>query len=202
MSKKVKKIIYLSSGAVYGETSRKSESEPAITINTNSPQAAYALGKLASENFLKSFCVENNIQLVILRAFTFGGPDLPTNTHYALGNFIDDAKNNRDIIINGNGKDKRSYLHQDDLSRVLLDSMAMDGPFNLYNVGSGSAIELAELARKIATLSGKDIGVKILNKTQSRNSHYVPAIEKLVRERGFEQSKNLDELILSMLSEE
>ena len=53
--------------------------------------------------------------------FLFSGIHLPLNVHFAIGNFIQNVIDDKDIIIKGDGKSVRSYLDQDDMSEWILD---------------------------------------------------------------------------------
>ena len=194
----MKKIIYLSSGAVYGGALNPAEDLRELTLNMESPIVFYALGKLSAERYLQSFCKEHNISLTILRAFTFGGPDLPRDSHYALGNFIQNVLNGEDITIKGDGKALRSFMHQDDLSRVI-GMMINDDKSNIYNVGSQEAVSIKELAQRAISLSGKNLQIQIQNKHVPHSIDYVPNISKLLKDKDFRLNHTLDDIIRSML---
>ena len=194
----VRKIIYLSSGAVYGSALRPHESLSELTLNMASPVVYYALGKLSAERYLQSFCLEHDISLTILRAFTFGGPDLPRDTHYALGNFVQNVLDGEDISIKGDGKVLRSYMHQDDLCEVIC-MMINDDKSNIFNVGSDEPVSIKDLAERIIALSGKDLKLRILSEQRSHNDDYVPNIAKLLEEKNFKLNFTLDDIIQSML---
>jgi len=78
----VQRLLYVSSGAVYGvqppELSHIPETFPC------NPVTAYGKGKLKAEQM----CLESGIETVIARCFAFVGPWLPLDTYFAIGNFI------------------------------------------------------------------------------------------------------------------
>ena len=178
LRKKIRRLIFLSSGAVYGNSNVKSEDVENYSLDLNSRQNAYALAKLASEQYLKSFCKQNSIELSILRCFTFAGPRIPKNSHYAFSNFIEAACSGVDIAVKGNGADIRSYLHHDDFARILREVIIRDEIPTIMNVGSSEEVTIRSLAERIAN-KYENCKVQILNKTQSINKHYVPNIQKL-----------------------
>jgi len=178
LQKKVRRLIFLSSGAVYGNTNLKIEDVEHYSFDLNSKQNAYALAKLTSEQYLKSFCTKHSIELSILRCFTFAGPRIPKNSHYAFSNFIEAACSGLDIAVQGTGADVRSYLHHDDFARILREVIIREEIPTIMNVGSSEEVSIKSLAEKIANKS-ENCKVQILNKTQSINKHYVPNIQKL-----------------------
>ena len=109
----VKRMLFTSSGAVYGP--QEPEYERLAETHPCRPVTAYGKGKLAAEQL----CLESGIPTVIARCFAFIGPYLPLDIHFAAGNFLRDALENRPIIIRSDGRPLRSYLHSDDLVRFL-----------------------------------------------------------------------------------
>lgn len=199
LRKKVRRLIFLSSGAVYGNTNLKIEDVENYCFDLNSKQNAYALAKLTSEQYLKSFCAQHSIELSILRCFTFAGPRIPKNSHYAFSNFIEAACSGRDIAVKGTGADVRSYLHHDDFAQILREVIIREEVPTIMNVGSSEDVTIKSLAEKIAN-KHENCKVHILNKTQSVNEHYVPNIQKLKkffpRFAPIELEKIIDESIL------
>lgn len=139
----VKRVLLTSSGAVYGkqpaEISHISE-----TFQCN-PNTVYGKGKLAAEKI----CLESDIDTVIARCFAFVGPYLSLDIHYAIGNFIKDCIDNRDIHIQGDGTPFRSYLYASDLMYWLWSILLNASPKSIYNVGSDSEVSIKELASKV-----------------------------------------------------
>lgn len=196
----VKKIIYISSGAVYGDYSYPVKEDLPCRLKLGDYTNHYGLGKITSETLLKSFCKENSVKLNILRPFAFGGKDLPRNVHYALGNFIEDVKSGRDIIINGNGKDVRSYMHQNDFVRVVLEIAKDSRYFTIHNVGSEEKITLKGLANKIIEIDGLKRNILIKNLKSEKHNFYVPSFKKFKKEFNFELKFQLSDIIQDMLN--
>lgn len=195
----VKKIIYISSGAVYGDYCYPVKEDLPCRLKLANYNNHYGLGKITSETLLKSFCEENSLKLNILRPFAFGGKDLPRNVHYALGNFIEDVKSGRDIIINGNGKDVRSYMHQDDLVRAILEIVKDSRNFTLHNVGSEEKITLKDLANKIIEIDGLKRNVFIKSLKSENHNFYVPSFKKFKKDFNFEIKFQLSDILQDML---
>lgn len=141
----VKKLLFTSSGAVYGpQTTSVSEDAPCR------PTTAYGKGKLLAERM----CIDSGIPAYIARCFAFVGPHLNRRIHYAIGNFIQDCLDNKPIVIKGDGTPLRSYLYADDLVEWLFAILERGQPGRPYNVGSPHGLSIRELAETVrSTLS-------------------------------------------------
>ena len=131
--KKIKRILYISSGAVYGVQPDDVERIP--ETQKCEPVTVYGKSKLEAEKM----CLESGIETVIARCFAFIGKYLPKSKHYAIGNFMDDCLHERPIILQGDGTAMRSYLYADDLVEWLLALLERGTIGQAYNVGSDKA---------------------------------------------------------------
>ena len=157
-------FLYISSGAIYGkqpsDVSHITESN-SFKININNSRAAYAEGKRVAELYCSTYHEKYNLPLKIARCFAFVGPYLPLDTHFAIGNFINNILHNEDILIKSDGSTIRSYMYPSDLI-IWLWRILLKGEVNeAYNVGSDESISILKLAKKIKKMSKKDISIKI-----------------------------------------
>lgn len=152
-----KKILYTSSGAVYGQSNLnrkrtnelKTQCEP---DDNNNLKKVYANIKINWEDFLlKNF---GDIA-VIARCFAFVGPRLPLDKHFVIGNFINDYLHNRSINVKAKNKVYRSYMYSDDLVECLLTMLTSKKTLNnkIFNVGSDEEIEIRDMANIFNQLS-------------------------------------------------
>lgn len=176
-------FLFVSSGAIYGKQpwnrSHINEAD-SFKININNSNAAYAEGKRIAELYCSTYFEKNNLPIKIARCFAFVGPYLPLDTHFAIGNFINNVINNEDIVIKGDGSTIRSYMYASDLI-VWLWRILLKGEINQpYNVGSDEAISIKQLAEKISNVSMANVAVKILGTTVKKENIdiYCPDILK------------------------
>ena len=118
---------------------------------------------------------------IIARLFAFGGEYLPRDTHFAIGNFIQNALDRQPIAIQGDGRTRRSYLYGADMATWLWSALAHGETASPFHIGSEHSVSILELAQTVATVSGEvlhfipEITVaKKINLSESVHQ-YVPA---------------------------
>lgn len=201
------KFLYISSAAVYGkqpiELSNLSEEYRGApyTTDDNFDHSVLGESKRISELLTTIYSKKYSFESKIARCFSFVGPYIPLNIHYAIGNFMRDALKGGPININSDGTSLRSYLYTSDLI-VWLWTILFKGKNNeIYNVGSEEAISILKLAKMISNLSNNNIEINI-NKGANKNSSnkYIPSIEKIKLDLGLKQNVNLKYSIQRTLS--
>lgn len=182
-----KRFLLTSSGAVYG---RQPESVSHLHEDYFGgpdwldPNAAYAESKRVSEQMSSICAKKSDIHFSIARCFTFVGPHLPLDQHFAIGNFIRDALAGRKISIRGDGTPMRSYLYAADLAiwlwTMLLRKTELDSNPSVYNVGSGDAISIRDLARTVVEELNSSLQIEIARQAQTGLGleQYVPDVRK------------------------
>jgi dTDP-glucose 4,6-dehydratase len=175
------KIVYTSSGAVYGQQPSTLEKIPeTYTLQCSVDQMAenkrdYAAAKRDTELMMTTLAAEG-LQLAIARCFAFVGQYLPRDQHFAIGNFIGCALEGRPIEVRATSPVIRSYLYADDLVLWLMTiAEHANCACPIYNVGSDEPIGILELAQTIA----KRCGLAVLHAPQESQpiDRYVPAID-------------------------
>ena len=181
------KILYISSGAVYGKQpeSNKGFKENYLQFNNKisfkkSYKKQYSEIKFKNEKLFQQFG-KTGAKVSIARCFSFVGPNLPLNTNYVIGNIINNVLRNKDINIKANYRIIRSYMYSDDLVRWLLK--ILDNSNNrcpVFNVGSNNKISI----HKIANFLAKKYCLKILSskKFSKKIDNYIPNTDKAKRE--------------------
>lgn len=187
-NKKLKNLLYISSGAVYGNSNTKPVNED-FPCN---PVTVYGKSKLEAEHL----CLESGLPCSIARCFAFVGEYLPLDVHFAIGNFIRDCLNNKDIVIKGDGSPLRSYLYAGDLARWLWTILMNGKNGEAYNVGSDFSVSIAELASVVRRVAGTTNGIRILTPPSGGTPQcYVPDISKARHELGLEGEVALEDAI-------
>ena len=177
------KILYTSSGAVYGQTNLNNNQTNELKTkpnpdDNNEIKKVYANIKMEWEDFLLDNYPDHTL---IARCFAFVGPSLPLDKHFVIGNFIDDYLHNRVINVEAKNKVYRSYMYSADLVEWLLTILTSNKTFNnrIYNVGSDEEIEIHDMANIFNQLSNHP--EKVYDLDNLITERYVPAID-LARE--------------------
>jgi nucleoside-diphosphate-sugar epimerase len=200
----VKKLFYLSSGAVYGQQPVALSYLPETYLggpNCLDPKQAYAEAKRLAELECCIVAKQSSLKIPIARIFALTGAFLPLNAHFAMGNFIDDALHGRDIVIEGDGRPYRSYLYAADLITWLLAIWNRGQSQTAYNVGSDQALSIADLAQEVIRLVAPAQQVIIrgaqgAEDTVEAASRYIPDIRRAQADLGLSVSTSLERAIL------
>jgi UDP-glucuronate decarboxylase len=200
----VKKILFTSSGVVYGSIGSELNG---IAENyhgapdVSRPDAALGEGKRIAEYLCAYYQEKYGISYAIGRCFSFVGPLLPLSLHYAIGNFIKNCIHNEEIIINGDGSPVRSYLYMGDAINWLLQLVLSDKSKSTYNIGSSRSISIENLARltKDVLASKNKVTIKGLQTSADGNfarNFYIPDISLIKRDFKITESTSLEKSIM------
>jgi len=192
----VRRLLYVSSGAVYGalagQLSGAKEDDHALA----EPLTPYAAAKSHAE----LLCLESGVDFVTARAFAFLGPYLPLDAHFAAGNFLRDAHRGGPILVRGDGTALRSYLYPADLVVWLLRILLHGQRAHAYNVGSDEVVTTAQLARLIAEAVNPTPEVIIQSvQPQGPQNIYLPDIRRARTELNLDVAIPLREAITRTL---
>jgi dTDP-glucose 4,6-dehydratase len=192
------RIVYVSSGAVYGTQPADLESIPEdYDINDHQiiPEGKrdYAIAKRNAEQSIIDLGARG-ISVSIARCFAFVGKYLPRDQHFAIGNFIADGLAGSPIKVKANHLVYRSYMYADDLVEWMMEILVnANSNCPTFNVGSNEALSIGDLAIKIAGYFG--VGVKAEDIVSKKIDRYVPSIQKAFDELGLGCKFDLDQSI-------
>jgi dTDP-glucose 4,6-dehydratase len=200
-SRRVRKLLLTSSGAIYGPQPPDLERISEEFIWAPRPEdasAGYAHGKRAAEFLCSVAAAQTELQAKIARCFAFVGPALPLNANFAIGNFIRDALHGDRIEVTGDGTPRRSYLYAADLAIWLWTILFLGESGRPYNVGSEVDLSISDLARLVAEVLRPGLPVHIAEPTAAETlpSRYVPATTRAARELGLQSRVVLDDAVL------
>ncbi len=194
----IKKIVFSSTGSVYGEATKFPISE-----NSEFPTQTsfYASSKLAAEAFITSYCEGYNFKSWIFRFVSILGPKY---SHGHVFDFYKKLLHNRNILkVLGNGLQKKSYLHIDDcISAVLKSIKFFDENINIINIGHDEYINVKRSVKIIT----KELNLKpkiIFSSKESRgwigDNSFIFLSNKKLKKTGWKPKHSIEESIIDTL---
>jgi UDP-glucose 4-epimerase len=161
----VRRVVFASSGALYGEQGKQPISE-GQRPNPNSP---YGVSKIAAEYYVATLGAVNSIETVSLRIFNAYGPgqELPPSYPPVIPHLLRQAQTGGSLVILGDGTQTRDFVFVDDVVDALVAAAtATDVNRAVINIGSGQEVSINDLAAKVARLSANRTDV-LHNRAQS-----------------------------------
>ena len=201
------KILFTSSGAVYGSRNikKKFKEKDLVSLKNVSSfkgyKKEYAKSKIIIENKFKELG-KNGYNVSIARLFTFIGKRILIRNDFAITNLVKQAQNPKikNISLNSSKNVYRGYMHSDDLIRwvikILINS---NSKCEIYNVGSDEAITIKQLANLIAKKFKKNVSIKNKKISKDNIDYYVPSISKIKKELNLINKFNIIKSLYQIL---
>ncbi len=150
----VKRVVFASSGAVYGEQDIEMVHEDLLPA----PTSPYAVSKLAAEGYVRTIGGIWGIETVSLRIFNAYGPEqnVPPAHPPVIPQFIRQILGGGSIIMHDTGRQIRDYVYIDDVVQALASAAtAPNIDRQIINVGTGVGTSIKELIQAIEQATGK-----------------------------------------------
>ena len=150
------KLLFTSSSCVYGHKDVMREDDPAYDLDT-----PYAITKLLGEHYCRYWSRQLGIDTIVVRLFnTYGPHEYPGRYRNVIPNFFALAMRGEPLPITGTGDETRDFNFVGDVVRGLLAAMAATTPAGeVYNLASGTATRIGDLARSINDITGNRAGL-------------------------------------------
>lgn len=194
-----KKFIYASTMSVYGQQPDQIISETTSTI----PKSFYAVGKLASENYLRIYNQEYGLACTALRLFNVygAGQNLENLKQGMVSIFLAQALKNKHIMIKGSRDRFRDFVYIDDVvdAFVKAEKHAKD-KFMVYNVASGVRTTVEYLINKLVENLSFDIEITYSQSTPGDQFGIYGDYTRVSKELGWKPSISINEGIIKMVA--
>jgi len=191
----VKRVIYVSSCAVYGEPVRL----PIDENHPTNPLSPYAASKLAAEAYCRSYAFCYGFDVAVFRLFNVYGPRQSDDYAGVISEFVRRVCNGEPPVIYGSGEQSRDFIYVSDVVECLVKAIDLSG-FEVFNLGSGRAMTINELAELVLRLSGRS-GLEPVRVEGRRGEVFasVADVSKVERVLGFRAKKPLEEGIKELI---
>ena len=202
----IKKLIFASTAAVYGDP----ETIPITEDAPKNPTNTYGMTKLAMDMAITSECIAHDMAATSLRFFNVAGAygdageRHPVETHIIpIALEVLAGKREKFSIFGDDyptrdGTCVRDYIHVVDLARAAI--MALDklesGKHTIYNLGSGDGFSNREVITAVEKVTGKQLPVEVGPRREGDPATLIASSEKAHRELGWAPSRpTLEEMI-------
>lgn len=154
----IQKFLFASSTAVYGE-------DNPLPLKENYPPkpiSPYGASKASAEHYCTAFHRTYRLPTIILRYFNVYGPRQEKSTYSGvITKFLNNAKNNRPLVIYGNGEQTRDFVHVEDIvnaTLLALESNRSNG--QILNVCTGKPTSINQLVHTLKGIIPKNLQIK------------------------------------------
>ncbi|HEY4718071.1 MAG TPA: NAD-dependent epimerase/dehydratase family protein [Anaerolineales bacterium] len=198
----VRRVVFASSGAVYGDQ----QEQPLSEDSPPNPRSPYAVSKLAAEYYVRTIGSLWGIETVCLRIFNAYGPGqhLPPSHPPVVPNWLRQAVRGGSLVVHGDGKQTRDFIYVQDVVRALVGAAtAPDLNQLVLNVGSGQETSMRDLAQLILDVTGSEAEILYAPRNDTGASRMCADTELTAKMLGFKPRTTLvDGLKLTLKEDE
>ncbi|MCC6639017.1 NAD-dependent epimerase/dehydratase family protein [Candidatus Falkowbacteria bacterium] len=178
------KFLQFSSSVVYGMPTTRGvyvEETSFFPVDPLSPNGVYDEGKRVADTLVMTYREKYNLDAKIIRIFRTYGPRMPLFEGHMIPDFIVNALNGEPLVIFGSEQFETSLVYVDDVisacHKVMMSPHA--GP---YNVGNPLSYKLADVAKKIITMTQSTSKIEYQGALQFMRELALPNISKIKKE--------------------
>jgi len=187
------KFLQSSTSEVYGEPEITPQYEKYRgNVNTVGIRSCYDEGKRVAETLVMEYHNQHNVDTRIVRIFNTYGPKMDKNDGRVVTNFINQALNDKDITLYGDGEQTRSFCYIDDQIDGLIKLMNSDYIYPI-NIGNPHEITVKELASITLRLTNSNSKIVYENLPIDDPTNRKPDITRANNILGWYPNYNLEE---------
>jgi len=188
----VRRVVFASSSSVYGTSHELPKREDMAPM----PVSPYAVAKLASEGYCRSFGEVYGLETVALRYFNVFGPRQDPRSQYAavVPNFITSLLTGERPTIFGDGEQSRDFTFVENVVQANLLAMEADvAPGRVYNVACGERVSLNQLFSVLRELADSGVEPVYAAPRAGDVRHSLADLTASRRDLGYEPTVDLRE---------
>ena len=185
----VRKIVFLSSSAVYGDPDY-------LPIDENHPLkmiSPYGISKHTAEHYLYVYYHNYNIDYVVLRLANVYGPRQGLGrTIGVIPSFIQRFLENKPIIIYGDGSQTRDFVFVGDVAEAVVMALKKPTIRKIFNLGSQTEVSIIGLVRRLEKFFNKKAKIEFAPANTGDIKRMVLLIDNIRKELGWKPRTNFD----------
>ena len=185
----MRRLVLASSSEVYQSPPHvpTDETAPLVVPDPLNPRLSYGAGKIISEMMVINHGRKHFERALIFRPHNVYGPDM--GFEHVIPQFAvrlkrtigSHASGVVPFPIQGSGEETRSFCHVDDLVQGVLVMREKGEHLGIYHVGTTEEVTIADVARRIAAIAGREIALAPSTVLQGSTPRRCPDVSKLAK---------------------
>ena len=193
----VRRIVFASSMAVYADSESP---EPISEDYLAEPISPYGIAKLAAEKYCSQLALDMGIDCHLLRYFNTFGPGQSVTPYVGVITiFVKRLLEQKAPVIFGDGEQRRDFVHVSDIVAANLLAMETQEHYGLFNVGTGRATSVNEIAALLCERIAPGISAEHVAAHAGELRYSIANIDRIVTTLGYTPrvsiADRLDEII-------
>ena len=197
----VKRVVLISSGAVYGDQ----DVEPFTEQTPPEPASPYAVSKLSAEFYVRTIGGLWGIETVVLRVFNAYGPGQPLPAAHppVIPHFLRQSARAGTLVIHGKGLQTRDFVYIDDVVEAMVAAATASTIDRLVmNIGSGTKSSIRTLAQHALEAVGEGAEWMYLDEQDPGPSQMCADISLARKKLGYQPRVSLQEGLGMMVAQD
>lgn len=205
-----KRVLLTSTSEVYGKSGDIPFREDGDRLegSTQKHRWAYAGAKALDEFLALAYWKETRLPVIVIRLFNTVGPRQTGQYGMVLPTFVNKALTSQDLLVHGDGNQRRCFCHVTDVIDALIKLMECpQARGEVINIGSTEEISMLELAERVIKLSRSSSPIRMVPYEQAYGDGFedmarrIPSLEKVFSLIGWQPVTPLDDIIRDVIDD-
>lgn len=198
---RVRRVLFASSAAVYGEEPTLPKAETMLP----EPISPYGVEKLTAEHYLRTFAKLYGVETVALRYFNVFGPRQDPSSPYSgvISVFVKRLLGGEPITIFGDGLQSRDFVFVGDVVQAnMLAATAKGASGRVFNVARGERTTLLDLVKILGRVVGRQVEPTLGPERAGDIRHSLASIDRARAELGYAPKTSLEDGLAALVAYE
>jgi UDP-glucose 4-epimerase len=206
-----KRFLLTSTSEVYGKSEAVPFREEGDRLEgpTHKHRWAYAAAKALDEFLALAHWKESRLPVVVARLFNTVGPRQSGQYGMVLPRFVGAALEGRELLVHGDGTQRRCFCHVQDVVEALVGLMnCPQASGEVVNIGSNREVSIQELAELVLRKTGVRCPIRLIAYEQAYGAGFedmqrrVPCIDKIHSLIGWQPRLSLEQMVEDVVKAE